>query len=133
MGAAPAHVCHLTLTAHAALANQLLRNMFRQRFEIDVVVFKPDEFHRRYTRRNDDRWLAISEWAAPQRLVTSGGATRALEPRLTVILAEEFEPTKSGIRRQAFIGPTPSLAAMAPTPKEVIDAYQAINLLWVGA
>jgi hypothetical protein len=123
----------LTLTAHAALANQLLRNMFRQRFGIDVVVFRPDEFHARYTRRQDDRWLALSEWASPGRLMTSGGASRALQPRLTVILAEEFEPTRSGIRRQAFIGPTPFLAAMAPTPADVINAYQAASILWVGA
>ena len=123
----------LILTAHALLANQLLRNMFRQRFKIDVVVFKPDEFHAHYTRRHDDRWLAISEWAAPARLMTSGGATRALQPRLTVILAEKFQPTKSGIRRQAFIGPTPFLAVMAPTPADVINAYQSANILWVGA
>ncbi len=123
----------LTLTTHSQLANQLLRNMFRQRFNIDVVVFKPDEFHSRYTRRHDDRWLAISEWASPGRLASSGNASRALQPRLTVILAEEFQPTKSGIRRQAFIGPTPSLAAMAPAPVHVINAYQMADILWVGA
>jgi hypothetical protein len=128
----PMHVM-LTLTAHALLANQLLRNMFRQRFEIDAVVFKPDEFHARYTRRNDDRWLAISEWVSPRRLLTSGSATRALQPQLTVILAEEFQPTKSGIRRQAFIGPTPFLTAMTPAPADVINAYRAANILWVGA
>ena len=123
----------LTLTAHAQFSNQLLRNMFRQRFDIDVVVFKPDEFHVQYTRRHADRWLAISEWAAPGRLMTSGTATRGLRPQLTVILAEEFEPTKSGIRRQSFIGPTPFLSAMLPTPADVIAAYQAANILWVGA
>jgi hypothetical protein len=123
----------LTLTTHSQLANQLLRNAFRTRFQIDAVVFPPDELHPRYTRRKRDRWLAISEWSASGRLVTSGLAARALSPKLCVVLAEEFEPTKSKIGRQAFIGPTPFLASMVPTAIDVIQAYQNSDLLWVGA
>ncbi|MEA2939611.1 MAG: hypothetical protein QOD09_140 [Bradyrhizobium sp.] len=124
----------LTLTTHSQLANQLLRNAFRSRFEIDAVIFPPDELNPRYTRRKQDRWLAISEWSSPpRRLVTSGPAKRPLSPKLCVILAEEFEPTKSTIGRKTFIGPTPSLAAMTPTPDDVIQAYLNSNLLWVGA
>jgi hypothetical protein len=123
----------LTLTAHANLANQLLRNLFKTRFQIDIVIFPPDEFHSRYTQRHRDRWLAISEWTPHGRLASGVAATRPLAPRLTVILAEEFEPKKSGIRRQAFIGPTHFLASMAPTPSDVISAYSTSNMLWVGA
>lgn len=123
----------LTLTTHSQLANQLLRNAFRTRFEIDVVVFHPDEMNWRYTQRKTDRWLAVSEWTSDKRLVTSGIAKRARSPKLCVVLAEEFEPTKSGIRRRSFIGPTPFLARMAPTPNDVIQAYRASDLLWVGA
>jgi hypothetical protein len=123
----------LTLTTHSQLANQLLRNAFRTRFRIDAVVFPPDEVNPRYTRRKQDRWLAISEWSPSGRLVTSGPATRAISPKLCIILAEEFEKTKSNIGRHAFIGPTPFLANMVPTPNDVIQAYQNSNLLWVGA
>jgi hypothetical protein len=123
----------LTLSTHSQLANQLLRNMFRTRFQIDVVVFKPDELNPRYTRRNRDRWLAITEWSPSGRLVTSGNSTRALNAKLSIILAEEFEPTKSGIGRRAFIGPTPFLSSMEPTPTDVINAYTSSNLLWVEA
>lgn len=122
----------LTLTAHANWANHLLRNLFKTRFHIDVVVFPPDEYHSRYTSRTMDRWLAISEWSAG-RLASGVAATRPINPRLTVILAEEFEPTRSGIRRQALIGPTPTLSVMLPSPADVIGAYLASDLLWVGA
>jgi hypothetical protein len=123
----------LTLTAHASWANHLLRTLFRENFQIDVVVFSPDEFHDQYTQRMHDRWLAISEWSASGKLASGVTSTRIIAPKLTVILAEEFELTKSGIRRKALIGPTPSLAAMAPSPVDVVRAYQNGNLLWVGA
>ena len=123
----------LTLTTHANQANHLLRNLFKSRFHIDVVVFPPDEFNNYYTDRKIDRWLAISEWSAPGRLANGGVATRALDARLTVILAEEFEPTRSGIRRRTLIGPTPTLSSMLPSAADVIGAYLASDLLWVGA
>ena len=123
----------LSLTTHSQLANQLLRNAFRTRFRIDAVIFPPDEFNPQYTRRKHDRWLAISEWSPSGRLVTSGPAARPLSPKLCVILAEEFEATKSGIGRQAFIGPTPFLASGKPTPADLIQAYLKSNLLWVAA
>jgi hypothetical protein len=123
----------LTLTVHANLANQLLRNLFKTRFRIDVVVFPPDEFHSRYTQRLRDRWLAISEWTSQGRLAAGIPARRPVRPQLTVILAEEFEAKKAGVRRQALIGPTSFLASMAPTPADVITAYRASNMLWVGA
>lgn len=123
----------LTLTAHANWANHLLRNLFKSRFNIDVVVFRPDEFHGHYTNRTADRWLSISEWKSPGRLASGVASTRTLNARLTVVLAEEFELTKSGIRRQALIGPTPTLATNLPTPADVISAYLASDLLWVGA
>lgn len=123
----------LTLTAHANLANQLLRNLFKTRFSIDVVVFPPDEFHTRYTDRARDRWFAISEWTSGGRLASGVEARRPMKPRMTIILAEEFAVTKSGIRRQAYIGPTSFLASMQPTPADVIAAYVASDMLWVGA
>ena len=123
----------LTLTTHANWANHLLRNLFKSRFQIDVVVFPPDEFHAHYTRRKTDRWLAISEWSPSGRLASGVVASRPINPRLTVILAEEFEPTQSGIRRKALIGPTPTLPTMLPSAADVIGAYVASDLLWVGA
>ena len=123
----------LTLTTHANHANQLLRNLFKSRFHIDVVVFPPDEFNKDYTDRKNDRWLAISEWSEPGRLSNGSIASRATNARLTVILAEEFEPSQSGIRRKALIGPTPTLSSMLPSAADVINAYRASNLLWVGA
>ena len=123
----------LTLTTHANWANHLLRNLFKSRFQIDVVVFSPDEFNSHYTNRKTDRWLAISAWSGTRRLSSDPFSSRAINPRLTVILADEFEPTESGIRRQALIGPTPTFSTMLPSAVEVIRAYNASDLLWVGA
>lgn len=123
----------LTLTAHANWANHLLRNLFKARFRIDVVVFQPDEFHARYTNRVTDRWLSISEWDATGRLAGGVASSRVRDPKLTVVLAEEFELTRSGIRRHALIGPTPLVASAFPSPALVLSTYQMSDLLWVQA
>ena len=122
----------LTLTTHANWANHLMRSLFKVRFAIDVVVFPPDEFHARYTQRTRDRWLAISEWSAPGRLASGVPSSRLLNPRLTILLGEEFVLKGSGIRRQALLGPTPHLASMEPSPIDVIREYRASNMLLVG-
>lgn len=123
----------LTLTAHANWANHLLRGLFKTRFRIDVVVFPPDEFHSEYTDRANDRWLAVSEWTPAGTLTSGVVAAWPINPRLTIILAEEFQLKQSGIRRKALIGPTPALPHMKPTASDVTNAYHANNLLWVGA
>lgn len=123
----------LTLTTHADWANHVLRNQFRSRFQIDVVVFLPDEFNFHYTNRKTDRWLAISEWSESGGLASPVVASRAINPRLTVILAEEFEPTRLGVGRKTLIGPSPTLSKMLPTAVDMIGAYNASNLLLVGA
>lgn len=97
------------------------------------MVFHPDEFHSSYTQVSSDRWLAITEWTPAGRIASGLLAQRPISPRLTVILAEEFELKKHGIRRRALIGPTPSIASMVPTAADVIDAYTHSKLLWVGA
>jgi hypothetical protein len=122
----------LMLTTHSQLANQLLRNAFRRRFRIDAVVFQPDEMNHRYTDRRRDRWLAVTEWSPSGRLITKGPSSRATSPRLSVILAEEFVATKSGIGRHTRIGPTPGLAATEPTPSDLINAYAAHDVLMVS-
>lgn len=123
----------LTLTAHANWANHLLRTLFRTRFRIDIVVFSPDELHSHYTNRAIDRWFTISEWTRARKLTSAVNASWPIAPRLTVILAEEFESTTSGIRRRALIGPTPTFPTNKPTPAAIIAAYAASDYLWVPA
>lgn len=123
----------LTLTAHANWANHLLRTLFKTRFRIDVVVFPPDELHNHYTNRATDRWLAVSEWSPAGTLRSGVNASWPIEPRLTVILAEEFQTSTSGIRRKALIGPTPTFPVNKPTPAAIIAAYTSSDYLWVPA
>jgi hypothetical protein len=121
----------LTLTAHANWANHLLRTLFKTRFRINVVVFPPDELHNHYTNRASDRWLAVSEWSPAGTLLSGVNASWPIAPRLTVILAEEFQTSTSGIRRKALIGPTPTFPVNKPTPATIIAAYTTSDYLWV--
>ena len=123
----------LTLTAHANWANHLLRTLFKTRFQIDIVVFPPDELHNHYTNRATDRWLAVSEWTPARKLTSGVNASWPIAPRLTVILAEEFQTTTSGIRRKALIGPTPTFPVNKPTPAAIIAVYTNSDYLWVPA
>jgi hypothetical protein len=52
----------LTTTTHADHANRKLRNVFRRRFAIDLVILSPDQSADRYTDVTGDRWFAISDW-----------------------------------------------------------------------
>jgi hypothetical protein len=121
----------LALTTHSQLANQTLRNAFRTRFNIDVVVFPPDEMNRHYTNRRVDRWLAVSDWSSSGRLKTSGPSGRLSDPRLVVVTAEEFEAVQSGIGRRTQIGPSPSFFGLRPKPADVLAAYRSGNTLVV--
>src|SRR6266508_3582677 len=51
----------LLLTTHSQVANQFLRNLFRTTFQIDCVLFHPDQRNRFYTDHTDV-WITVSDW-----------------------------------------------------------------------
>ena len=81
----------LTTTIHADVANRELRNLFRQHFDIDLVVFEPDERTQTYSSP-DTRWYCVSDWDA----MTSGIpkapplSTRVKHCRFIAVVGEEF-------------------------------------------
>lgn len=51
---------YLTTTVHAGYANRHLRNLFKETFYINLVIFEPDEQHRSYVR-DQDVWYMVSD------------------------------------------------------------------------
>ena len=96
----------LTTTIHAQHANRQLRNAFRQRFKIDLMFFRPDEFNRAYVQPALDRWFTLSEF--PSRGIHAGGSvgysTKVQDCELVALGTEEFEVERPGFQRRDLIG-----------------------------
>lgn len=86
----------LTTTMHADQANRTLRNRFRSRFNIDCVIFRPDQDCHGFVRPHTDYWLAVTHWnkPTPPKRVWSGFADCVKEPEWCVLCAEDFEMSK---------------------------------------
>ena len=112
----------LTLTVHARLANQLMRDHFRETFAIDCVVFHPDQadttgagggFGAVYTHPSDV-WMCVGDFGLDRRLLR--GASRRLNDAWPCVLIEEqFEPLLEGMvyAPQIALGQTPAGATLA--------------------
>ena len=96
----------LTTTVHAQFANRRLRNAFRRRFDIDLMMFAPDEFNRAYVRPAQDRWCVVSDFSSG--VVTAGTvgfSAKIRECELVAIGTEEFIATQNGLFRNETLGP----------------------------
>jgi hypothetical protein len=111
----------LTLTCHANLANHFLRDAFRETFQIDCVVFHPDQRNVHYTNSRDD-WMCISDWNSRRRLARGDSAVLQT-PRLAIIVSEEFTPIGSDVRRRSLIGPRGPLPANAALAASIRQQY----------
>ncbi len=92
----------LTTTVHADLANRTLRNEFRNRFQIDCILFRPDEHCLDYVDSTSDWWLAITHWDATRR-VGSGFSKVITGLKWCVIRPESFSPRKDGMGFDAHL------------------------------
>src|SRR5262249_1263209 len=90
------------LTAQSAYFGQQLRNLFRQNYQIDCVLFRPDQSNPRYTNTRSDVWMAVTDWTR-RRQIASGYSGRFLDARLTVVVEEEFEDKKGGTYRAEIL------------------------------
>ena len=104
----------LTTTVHSQLSNRRLRNAFRRRFSLDLVLFRPDEFNRAYVDPAGDRWCVTSEFSGPVRSATTGFSTSIRECELVAIGTEEFDVERGGVVRHDVIG-----SAISPYPIRV--------------
>jgi hypothetical protein len=111
----------LTLTCHANLANRFLRNAFREAFLIDCVVFHPDQRNAYYTSATDV-WMCVSDWTAQKR-IAHGVSAVLLDPRLAILVSEEFAPIGHDVRRRSLIGPRGALPSNATLAGAIRHAY----------
>jgi hypothetical protein len=81
----------LTTTVHADWANRLLRNMFQEKFDIDIIVFHPDQSNAKYCDKKQDFWFLLSE----QKRGGPAYSTKIKECKPLIIVGEYFEKSKS--------------------------------------
>ncbi|MFF7702749.1 hypothetical protein [Streptomyces lydicus] len=116
------HRNQLMLTCHSQLANQFMRNFFRTAFQIDCVLFRPDQRNRWYSGRNDV-WMAVSDWDDNRELVKGGDSPSFTHERIAVIVEEEFKEVHHDLRRNALIGPISRREPDRDLTKKIRRAY----------
>lgn len=80
----------LLLTVHSTQANHILRNQFREDFEIDCVLFRPDQEAEYHTNASQHVWMAVTDWT-PHKKIQNDMSVRLNQARFTVLLDEEFQ------------------------------------------
>jgi hypothetical protein len=99
----PSHPRLSMLTMGSAYYNHWLRNRFRQEFEIDCVLFPPDQVNNQYTKPTDV-WMCVTDWT-PGKQINDGLSDRFTYLKSCVLVDEEFDDVDGGITRNALINP----------------------------
>ncbi|MFD5836196.1 hypothetical protein ACFWHV_21890 [Streptomyces collinus] len=113
------------LTVHSNYWLHQFRNLFREQFEIDVVLFHPDEKDAggwyTYPRHT---WMAVSDWQSRHVLSRADYSTRFQDVWLTIVIEEEFTPDTPALTRTPhfMLGPRPPAPLLAPA--DVRTAYR---------
>lgn len=79
----------LLLTVHSTQANHLLRDQFREQFDIDCVLFHPDQEADAHTNAAHHIWMAVTDWT-PARTIERGFSQCLSHARFTVLIDEDF-------------------------------------------
>ncbi len=122
------------LTMHSALSNHFLRNDFRERFEIDCVLFEPDQSNPVYTRRGDV-WMAVADFSGPSggRRIKTGASARFEDAKLTVLVEEEFEDRLHGVVRGGLLELSSGLPDPAQATAKIAEAHATDKIVRVRA
>lgn len=112
------------LTVHSNYFLRKLRNLFREQFQIDVVLFRPDEKDQLgwYTRP-DDTWIAVSDWTKRRMLRAGKYSDRFIDARMTILVEEEFRRDRPAMTRSALLGLSGKAPSSTGLPDRVRDAY----------
>ena len=86
----------LVLSVHSTQANHFLRNKFREDFNIDCVLFNPDQEADLHTDRATDIWMAVTDWTVQGR-IDANMSDRLSHARFTVLLDEDFVLEENGL------------------------------------
>lgn len=120
------------LTMHTALDNFELRNNFRTHFQIDCVLFRPDQYNRQYTDPRRDVWMNVSDWR-PDGTLEDGWSTRFTDPKVCVLIEEEFVDVNGGRGRRGLLNLTGAPAKPVLAAADVAAAYQNNTIVRVHA
>ena len=86
----------LVLTVHSTQANHVLRDQFREQFNIDCVLFHPDQEAESHTDRMHHVWMAVTDWTA-SKTIEHGMSKRLGNARFTVLIDEDFRLQDQGL------------------------------------
>lgn len=104
------------LTVHTDHFLHGLRNLFREQFRIDAVLFNPDELDSMgwYTD-SADTWVAVSDWTS-SRSLRAGLSDRFAGLRMALLIEEEFAVDDPALTRSPYLGLSRNI------PRLVVDA-----------
>ncbi len=85
----------LLLTVHSTHANHKMRNKFREDFEIDCVLFHPDQEAEQHTDISNHVWMAVTDWSSSGR-IDPDFSTRFSQARFSVLIDEDFQLQDKG-------------------------------------
>lgn len=119
------------LTMHTALDNFELRNNFRTQFQIDCVLFRPDQYNSQYTDPRHDVWMNVSDWRG--RSLEDEWSARFVDPRVCVVIEEEFVDVNGGRGRRGLLNLTGPPHRPVLTSADIADAYQNNTIVRVQA
>jgi hypothetical protein len=108
---------------HSEHYNHQLRDTFRRNFHIDCVIFRPDQLNSVYTDPRNDVWMNVTDWL-PSGLIANEWSDRFTDPRVCVIIEEEFEDDRSGLARKPLLELTPSSLISFPGTDDIAEAYE---------
>jgi hypothetical protein len=89
----------LVFTVHSTSANHTLRNKFRRDFDIDCVLFHPDQEAEVHTDRSRHVWMLVTDWTFKKKKkeIEQGFSRRLSNARFAVLIDEEFDLMDSGL------------------------------------
>jgi hypothetical protein len=120
------------LTAHTSLYNQQLRDTFRSSFKIDCVLFRPDQYNRTYTDARRDVWMNVTDWT-PTGDIARDWSTRLINPKICIIIEEEFVDDRGGLVRRGLLNLTPPHLRSNPSTHDIVQAYHNDEIVRVPA
>lgn len=117
---------HILTTVHSDYHNHLLRNLFREQYRIDCILFHPDESdaQKAYTK-DTDVWMTVGEFTAAGTLLEKADSALFHDARLVVLLEEEFETDDPALTRSPLLQLTPNWTPTNTLVADIVRNYDA--------
>jgi hypothetical protein len=115
-----------TLTALSPYYNRELRNLFRIAFDIDCVLFPPDQSNSVYND-SGDVWMNVTDWAidpyTSDPKIATGYSTQFTDTKISAIIEDEFYDDLGGTLRKAMLAFTTTKPSNGPIKQSIAQSY----------